>query len=115
MFDFVVLAAIVGLGMLIWDCVEVGRNDAANLVNAVFGARVLKRRVAVIIAGIAVILGATFSSGVMETARKGIFDPTVDDPDGTGHLHQRLFRRHRSPLRLFWVRHAGQYHGLPGL
>jgi len=77
MFTFINLATIIGLAMLIWDCVEVGRNDAANLVNAVFGARVLKRRVAVIIAGTAVILGATFSSGVMETARKGIFDPTV--------------------------------------
>ncbi len=77
MLSFVALATFIGLGMLVWDCIEVGRNDAANLVNAVFGARVLKRRVAVVIAGTAVILGATFSSGVMETARKGIFDPTV--------------------------------------
>lgn len=76
MLSFITLAVFVGLAMLIWDCIEVGRNDAANLVNAVFGARVLKRRVAVIIAGTAVILGATFSSNVMETARKGIFDPS---------------------------------------
>ena len=52
--DFLMLAMLVGLGMLIWDCIEVGRNDAANLVNAVFGARVMGRRVAVLIAGIAV-------------------------------------------------------------
>lgn len=75
--DFLALAAIVGLGMLVWDCVEVGRNDAANLVNAVFGARVMRRRIAVMIAGAAVILGATFSEPVMETARKGIFEPKV--------------------------------------
>lgn len=75
--DFIVLAALVGVGMLVWDCIEVGRNDAANLVNAVFGARVLRRRVAVMIAGTAVILGASFSAPVMETARKGIFDPSV--------------------------------------
>ncbi len=75
--SFVAVAATVGLIMLVWDCIEVGRNDAANLVNAVFGARVLKRRTAVVIAGLAVILGATFASPVMETARKGIFDPTV--------------------------------------
>ena len=37
--DFIMLAALIGLGYLIWDCVEVGRNDATNLVNAVFGAR----------------------------------------------------------------------------
>lgn len=77
MLDFVAVAALIGLGMLVWDCVEVGRNDAANLVNAVFGARVLRRRAAVMIAGVAVILGASFSSPVMETARKGIFDPSV--------------------------------------
>jgi phosphate/sulfate permease len=75
--DFLTVATFLGLGMLIWDCVEVGRNDAANLVNAVYGARVLRRRTAVLVAGAAVILGATFSSPVMETARKGIFDPTV--------------------------------------
>ncbi|MBN1589552.1 MAG: inorganic phosphate transporter [Pirellulales bacterium] len=74
---FVTLAMFVGLGMLVWDCIEVGRNDAANLVNAVFGARVMRRRVAVMIAGAAVILGASFSAPVIETARKGIFDPTV--------------------------------------
>jgi phosphate/sulfate permease len=70
-------AAFIGIAMLIWDCVEVGRNDAANLVNAVFGARVLARRTAVILAGIAVIMGASAASPVMETARRGIFDPTV--------------------------------------
>lgn len=75
--DFIAIAALVGLGMLIWDCIEVGRNDAANLVNAVFGARVMARRLAVAIAAAAVIAGASFSSPVMETARKGIFEPHV--------------------------------------
>lgn len=63
------------LAMLIWDTIEVGRNDAANLVNAVFGARILRRDVAVWVAGAGVVLGATFSSDVIDTARKGIFDP----------------------------------------
>ena len=77
MFDFIMLAALIGLAFLIWDSVEVGRNDATNLVNAIFGARVLSRRTAIMIAGIAVILGASFSAPVMETARKGIFNPDV--------------------------------------
>ncbi|NLE38944.1 MAG: inorganic phosphate transporter [Pirellulaceae bacterium] len=77
MLTFETLAMLVGLAMLTWDCVEVGRNDAANLVNAVFGARVLRRRTAVLIAGVAVVLGASFSAPVMETTRKGLFDPTV--------------------------------------
>lgn len=65
------------VGMLIWDTVEVGRNDAANLINAVYGARLMPRRRAVLIAGIATIIGAMFAGGVMETARKGIFDPSL--------------------------------------
>lgn len=73
--DFVAILVGVALGLMIWDCVEVGRNDAANLVNAVFGSRILRRQTAVYIAGVAVVLGATFASPVMETARSGIFDP----------------------------------------
>jgi len=78
-FQFLLLAMVIGLGMLVWDCLEVGRNDAANLVNAVFGARALRRRTAVWIAGAAVVLGAVAASPVMETARKGIFDPSALD------------------------------------
>ena len=74
--SFVYAALAVAIGMLIWDCIEVGRNDAANLVNAVFGARVMRRRTAVWVAGLAVIVGATAASPVLETARKGIFDPS---------------------------------------
>ena len=67
----------IAVGMLIWNTIEVGRNDAANIVNAVFGARVMSRRRAVWLAGVAVVVGAVASSGVMETARKGIFDPST--------------------------------------
>ncbi|MBI1388709.1 MAG: inorganic phosphate transporter [bacterium] len=72
---FLYSAVIIAVVMLIWDTIEVGRNDAANIVNAVFGARVLKRRQAVYLAGFAVIVGAWASSPVMETARKEIFLP----------------------------------------
>ncbi len=74
---FIYSAGFIAIAMLIWDTIEVGRNDAANIVNAVFGARVLRRRTAVRIAGLAVIIGAWASSPVMETARKGIFDPSM--------------------------------------
>ena len=73
--DFITIVAFIGLALLIWDCLEVGRNDAANIVNAVFGSRILRRRTAVWIAGLAVILGASAATPVMETARKGIFSP----------------------------------------
>jgi phosphate/sulfate permease len=74
---YVIGALIIGIGMLFWDAIEVGRNDAANLVNAVLGSRILVRRTAIIIAGCCVIMGATLSSDVIETARKGIFHPEL--------------------------------------
>lgn len=79
---YVAAAAILAVVMLIWDTIEVGRNDAANIVNSVFGSRILTRRMAVRVAGIGVLLGATLSSDVIETARKGIFSPeafTIDE------------------------------------
>ena len=73
--EFTTILMAVALGMLAWDCIEVGKNDAANLINGVFGARVMTHRAAVWLAGVAVLLGAMFSSPVMETARHGIFEP----------------------------------------
>jgi phosphate/sulfate permease len=72
---FFAIAGVFAVGMLLWDCIEVGRNDAANLINALFGARVLTVRKAVTVAAVGVVLGAGSSSPVMETARNGIFDP----------------------------------------
>ncbi len=73
--DFTTMLMGVAVIMLAWDCIEVGKNDAANLINGVFGARVMSHRTAVWLAGLAVLLGAMFASPVMETARKGIFEP----------------------------------------
>jgi phosphate/sulfate permease len=82
--EFTTWLMLVALGMLAWDCLEVGKNDAANLINGVFGARVLTRRAAVWLAGAAVLLGALFAAPVMETARQGLFDP------GRLTLHQAM-------------------------
>lgn len=73
---FQLACLVIAVSMLFWDTIEVGRNDAANLVNAVFGSRVLNRRLAILLAGVAVVLGAVLSSEVIDTARKRIFDPT---------------------------------------
>jgi len=74
---FLMVAVLFAIGMLVWDCVEVGRNDAANLVNAVFGSGVMRRRIAVVLAAVGVVIGATTASPVMETARQGIFNPAL--------------------------------------
>jgi len=68
-------AAVLAVVMLLWDTIEVGRNDAANIINSVFGARIMTREWAIRIAAVGVILGASLSSDVIETARKRIFTP----------------------------------------
>ncbi len=50
-------------------------NDAVNFLNSAVGAKVAKLQVIIGVASIGVLLGALFSGGMMEVARKGIFNP----------------------------------------
>ena len=52
-------------------------NDAANFINSSVGSKAASLKVILSIAGLGVILGATFSSGMMEIARSGIFHPEI--------------------------------------
>lgn len=51
-------------------------NDAVNFMNPAIGSRSAKLRIIFILVSIGVLVGATFSSGMMEIARKGIFNPS---------------------------------------
>ena len=50
-------------------------NDAVNFLNSAIGSKVAPLRVILLIASLGILVGATFSSGMMEVARKGIFNP----------------------------------------
>lgn len=50
-------------------------NDAVNFLNSAIGSNVAPRYVIMIVASIGILVGTTFSSGLMEVARKGIFNP----------------------------------------
>lgn len=50
-------------------------NDAANFVNSAIGSKVAPIKVILSIAAVGVLVGATFSSGMMEIARSGVFHP----------------------------------------
>jgi len=50
-------------------------NDAVNFLNSAIGSRAITIRNIMIIASIGVFFGAITSSGMMEVARKGIFNP----------------------------------------
>ncbi len=52
-------------------------NDAVNFLNSAIGSKAIKVRNIMIIASIGVFFGAITSSGMMEVARKGIFNPSM--------------------------------------
>ena len=52
-------------------------NDAVNFLNSAIGSRVASRRVILTVAGFGVLAGSLFSSGIMEVARSGIFNPEL--------------------------------------
>lgn len=61
--------------LAISDLVVGVSNDAVNFLNSAIGSKVASRRMIMIVASIGIFMGASFSSGMMEVARKGIFNP----------------------------------------
>jgi phosphate/sulfate permease len=52
-------------------------NDAVNFLNSAIGSKAISMRTILIVAGVGVLVGAVFSSGLMEVARKGVFAPDL--------------------------------------
>ena len=67
---------IVALAVLaIADLVVGVSNDAVNFLNSAIGSKAISFKTIMIVASIGIAVGAVFSSGMMEVARKGIFNP----------------------------------------
>ncbi len=70
------LLMIVALAVLaVADLVVGVSNDAVNFLNSAIGSKAISFKSIMIIASLGIFIGAVFSSGMMEVARKGIFDP----------------------------------------
>ena len=67
------LAALAVLAII--DLVVGVSNDAVNFLNSAIGSKAIPFRNIMIIASLGIFIGAVFSSGMMEVARKGIFVP----------------------------------------
>jgi phosphate/sulfate permease len=50
-------------------------NDAVNFLNSSIGSRVAPRTTIMVIASLGILVGVSFSGGMMEVARSGIFNP----------------------------------------
>ncbi|WP_417874155.1 inorganic phosphate transporter [Xanthomarina gelatinilytica] len=70
------LFMIIALAILaVADLVVGVSNDAVNFLNSAIGSKAVSFKTIMIVASIGIAVGAIFSSGMMEVARKGIFNP----------------------------------------
>ena len=69
---------LIALGILaIFDVVVGVSNDAVNFLNSAIGSKAISFKITMIVASLGVLIGALFSSGMMEIARSGIFVPSM--------------------------------------
>ncbi|HET8885729.1 MAG TPA: inorganic phosphate transporter [Salinimicrobium sp.] len=73
--DVYIVMLVVLFALAITDLVVGVSNDAVNFLNSAIGSKALPIKTILIIACCGVAAGAIFSSGLMEVARKGIFNP----------------------------------------
>ncbi|WP_185868708.1 inorganic phosphate transporter [Blattabacterium cuenoti] len=52
-------------------------NDAVNFLNSAIGSQVASRKIIMVFSSLGILLGALLSSGMMEVARKGVFNPSL--------------------------------------
>jgi phosphate/sulfate permease len=70
------IIVVVLFALAISDLVVGVSNDAVNFLNSAIGSKVAPFKIIMLIAALGILFGATFSSGMMEVARKGIFHPS---------------------------------------
>ena len=72
------LIMIIALAILAIGDLMVGvSNDAVNFLNSALGSKAISVKKILILASLGVLVGSVFSSGMMEVARKGIFNPEM--------------------------------------
>jgi phosphate/sulfate permease len=76
--DNIYLLMLVALTILAVADIVVGvSNDAINFLNSAIGSKAISLRTIMIVASLGIFIGAVYSSGMMEVARKGIFVPAM--------------------------------------
>lgn len=71
---YVILVAVLAV-LAIGDLIVGVSNDAVNFLNSAVGSKAIPFKTIMVLAALGVACGALFSSGLMEVARKGIFNP----------------------------------------
>lgn len=72
---YYLIFVIILFALAITDLIVGVSNDAVNFLNSAIGSKAAPFKIIMLVAALGVLIGATFSSGMMEVARKGIFHP----------------------------------------
>lgn len=75
--QYYLILVVVLFALAISDLVVGVSNDAVNFLNSAIGSKAAPKWLIFTVASIGILIGATFSSGMMEVARKGIFNPDM--------------------------------------
>ena len=76
--DNIYLFMVIALAVLaVADLIVGVSNDAVNFLNSAIGSKAVSFKTVMIVASLGIAFGAIFSSGMMEVARKGIFNPSM--------------------------------------
>ncbi len=75
--DSYILMLVALAALAILDLIVGVSNDAVNFLNSAIGSKAIPIKTIMIIAGVGIFFGAVSSSGMMEVARKGIFNPDM--------------------------------------
>jgi len=73
--NFYIFIVVILFLLAISDLIVGVSNDAVNFLNSAIGSKAAPFRAIMIVAAAGILVGATFSSGMMEVARKGIMHP----------------------------------------
>jgi len=75
--NFYLVIVVILFALAISDLIVGVTNDAVNFLNSAIGSKAAPRWVIFTMAALGVLIGATFSTGMMEVARKGVFFPDM--------------------------------------
>lgn len=71
------IIVVILFALAISDLIVGVSNDAVNFLNSAIGSKAASFNVIMAVAAFGILIGATFSNGMMEVARKGIFHPDM--------------------------------------
>jgi phosphate/sulfate permease len=77
MVSFYIIVVVVLFALAASDLMVGVSNDAVNFLNSAFGSKAAPKWLIFLMAAMGIMIGVTFSGGMMEVARKGIFHPEM--------------------------------------